>query len=76
MDEGPDPGPLTPAMLAVWHARPDLRAAFDITAARGRRDFRAWYEMQVAMPADRRAAAAWHGHGRGCRRGCGDARSR
>lgn len=55
MDEGPDPTPLTPAMLAVWHARPDLRMAFDIATARGQRDFRAWYEMQVAMPADRPA---------------------
>jgi glycosyltransferase involved in cell wall biosynthesis len=52
--EGPDAAPLTPAMLAVWHARPDLRVAFDISVARGRRDFRAWYEMQVATPADRR----------------------
>jgi len=51
--EGPDADPLTPAMLAVWHARPDLRAAFDITAAKGRRDFRAWYALQVAVPEPR-----------------------
>lgn len=53
--ERPDADPLTPAMLAVWHARPDLRAAFDITAAKGRHNFRVWYGMQVAAPADRRA---------------------
>lgn len=53
--ERPDADPLTPAMLAVWHARPDLQVAFDITAAKGRRNFRAWYGMQVAAPTARRA---------------------
>jgi glycosyltransferase involved in cell wall biosynthesis len=63
-------------MLAVWHARPDLRAAFDIAAAAGRRDFRAWYGMEVAAPAahdaNRRSGlfAGWR------RRGMSWARSR
>lgn len=57
---------LSPAMLAVWHARPDLRAAFDISAPRGRRGFLDWYGLHVAARVDRATAgrfAAWRNRG-------------
>jgi glycosyltransferase involved in cell wall biosynthesis len=42
-----DDSPLTPPMLVVWHARPDLRIAFDIATPRGRRGYRAWYARRM-----------------------------
>lgn len=44
-------GPLEPQLLVVWHARPDLRLAFDIATPRGRRDYRAWYDRRMRVAA-------------------------
>lgn len=35
-------------MLAVWHARPDLQTAFDLSTPVGTRDFLDWYADNVA----------------------------
>jgi glycosyltransferase involved in cell wall biosynthesis len=37
-------------MRAVWHARPDLQTAFDLSTPRGTSDFLEWYADNVAAP--------------------------
>lgn len=37
-------------MRAVWHARPDLQTAFDLSTPRGTGDFLEWYADNVAAP--------------------------
>lgn len=49
--------PLEPPQLVVWHARPDLRLAFDIATPRGRRGYRGWYDRRMRLAGDSAGSA-------------------